>query len=353
MISLKRLYEKLSPDVKAKVGDKVMGDEEQLPSGIIARLAKLQGLNPKQMDEPNTKWEKELASNLETWVGSSTNKVAKYFKNNLDTFNKLAKEYPQMFMSPRGVPVYRGTKIRVITVQKLLKAANKFEIKRIGSDSKLFLVLKGVKYKPNRPSQSWTLDPKIAYSFSGLDVGAIPSVLVGKTDSSFIFSPKLTAAFYGKEEKEVVRVAGEGLFDVYIPFRSLGSMMILHNLPSASPYFQPIVDKYVEFVNTSNQAVSKVLEKQGKLSVAHRNKLLAAMMHVKKGNKYHAEPFNPKKDGFPVSTSNIKTIDQLINIPSRLFSVRYKPNTTSMPKIFDLELEYIKASNAFTKDLAK
>jgi hypothetical protein len=353
MISLKRLYEKLSPDVKAKVGDKVMGDEDELPSGIIAKLAKLQGLNPKQMDEPNTKWEKELASNLETWVRFSSNKVANYFKNNLDTFKKLAKEYPKIFTPPQGVPVYRGTKLnRVKTIEKLLKAAKKFEVATVGSAR--FLVLRGISYKPNRPSQSWTMDPNVAYRFIGLGDDSTPVVLVGKTDSSFIFSSELTAAFYGKNnEKEVIRVGMEGKFDVYIPIKQLGFNMVLHNLPSAKPYFQPVVDKYVEFVNTSNQAVSKVLEKQGKLSVANRNKLLAAMMRVKKVKKYYADPFNPKKDKFPVSTSNIKTIDQLINIPSRLFSVRYKPNTTSMPKMFDLELEYMKASNAFIKDLGK
>lgn len=351
MISLKNLYEKLSPDVKAKVGDKVMGDKSELPSGIIMRLAKLQGLSPKLMDEPNTKWEKELASNLDTWVKSSTDKVAKYFKNNLDTFNKLAKEYPQIFMTPRGVPVYRGTKINFDTVKKLLKATNKFAIEKIGTE--YFIVLKGVKYKPNRPSQSWSLDPRIAYTFTGIDIGRVPAVLVGKTDSSFIFSPELTAAFFGKEEKEVVRVAEEGFFNVYLPVNSLNYRMVLHNLPSAKPYFQQVLDDYVEFVNTSNQAVSRVLEKQGKLSVKNRNNLLKIMVHMKKGKKFYADPFNPKTDKFPISTSGLKTIDQLINSPSRLFSVRYNTNPNSMPKIFDLDLEYSKAGKRFFKSIGK
>lgn len=351
MISLKDLYEKLSPDVKAKVGDKVMGDpDSELPLSAIRDLAKLQGLAPKQMDEPNTKWEKQLVANLLSWVDSSTDKVANYFRSNLDAFKKLAKEYPKIFAAPQDVAVYRGTNISHATVIKLLKGTKKFKIVKIQSTP--MLVLQGVKYNPNRISQSWTLNPKIAFKFGESEYFGrnkkIKAILVGKSDSSFIFSPKLTAALYIEDEKEIVRVAKQGTFTVYLNMNELYITELLHHLPAAKPFYEDIVADYNKFVEKAWATVNQVAKSK---TSPPREWWLKNLLQVKLDNGM-LDDWSPTKDGIPTTSSKIKTIDQLLSAPRHLTA--YTKDVSGTPWIrFDTNLEYSKASKRFLKSVGK
>jgi len=351
MISLKNLYEKLSPDVKAKVGDKVMGDSNsKLPEKAIVDLAKLQGLTPKQMDEPNTEWEEQLIANLLSWVDSSTDKVANYFKSNLDTFKKLAKEYPQLFAAPQDVPVYRGTNISNATVIKLLKGSKKFKIVKM--QSKPMIIFTGVKYKPNRTGQSWTLDPKVAFTFGGSEYFGrnqkTKAVLAGTTDSSFIFSPKLMTALYGKSEQEIVRVAKQGTFTVYINPTELDMFQLFHHLPAAKPFYESVVINYNKFVEKAWATAEQVAKGKSK---PPRKWWLQSLLQVRRNDGMYDE-WSPTKDGIPTGSPEIKTIDQLLS--ARRYLTAYRKDVSGSPWIrFDLDLEYSKATKQFLKSVSK
>lgn len=331
-----------------------MGDpNSQLPDQAIADLAKLQGLTPKQMDEPNTKWEKELIDNLMTWVSDSNDKIANYFKKNLDTFKKLAKEYPKLFAAPQGVPVYRGTNISKATAIKLLKSSKKLVIERVLS--RPFLIFPKVKYNPNRTSQSWTLDPKIAFSFGksehfGKDQKT-RAVLAGKTDSNFLFSPKLLAAVYRQDEKEVIRVARQGNFTVFIDLDTIEAFQLFHHIPAAKPFYEGIVTNYNKFVEKAWATVDQVAKGKSK---PPRKWWLQSLLKVRDHTGMFDE-WSPTKDGIPTTSSKIKTIDQLLS--ARRYITAYRKDVSgsdNAPWIrFDLDLEYSKATKQFLKSVGK
>jgi hypothetical protein len=94
---IKLLQEKLSADLRQKVGNVFLGGNW--------KIAKAQGAKiPKGADfaEPNTEWESDLDDKLTAWVNVSSNPTAQYFKKNKALFDQLAKEFPTLLQPPIG-----------------------------------------------------------------------------------------------------------------------------------------------------------------------------------------------------------------------------------------------------------
>jgi hypothetical protein len=346
---LKELLEKLSPAIKAKVGDKVMGDPDGygMTDQKLRIIAKLQGLSATKLDEPNTKWEDDLITKLNTWVGESDNVIANYFKKNKDIFKQLAKEYPKLFQAPIGESVYRGTKVSRATVINILSKQSKMKVITVGS--KRLVVIGNVLYTPKRESQSWSFSPKTALSFmkSGFyGSDKFPVMLSGKSTSDFILSPELMAAFYGENEEEIVRVAKQGKFTVMLNADDLVEEFVLHHTKAAQPAFQSMVDEYNRFVTM----VNKTIQQRAKgLDPKKKSSLLRQTVYVMPPNYdinnfdfWDGVPFNKAKDKFPIPLA--KTVN---DITGKRAVLQFED------KFFKIEKEYYTASRKFLASLGK
>lgn len=255
---LRLLAEKLPADLQKKVGNVLFGDDED--------VAKLQGVKtPKGFDSPetNTPWEDDLYDKIRGWVNSSDNALAKYFKKNKALLDQLAKEFPGLLQPPVGKMAYRGTAIKIDSLEQAFRK-KKFTIVKI--KGREVFHFKNLDYSPKRPAQSWTVDPKVAFKFEGI-AGLKRStqvVYATKVNKDFIFSPKLmNKLFYGTEH-ETVRIAGEGTFEAFVDtsvilntWRLEPKENFLHRLPSAKPYFDQMIKKYNKMVDEENKRMGK------------------------------------------------------------------------------------------------
>ena len=201
---LKQLKEKLTPDLQKKVGNVLFGDNKY--------ISKLQGVKiPKGFDsaEINTEWENDLLDKISFWTKISSNPVASYFAKNKSLLDTLAKEFPQVLQPPIGEMAYRGTSIKIDSLEQAFRK-KKFTIVRI--KGREVFHFKNLTYTPNRPAQSWTTNPKVAFKFAGvIDVpGIVQVVYATKVNRDFIFSPELMNIIFEMNENETVRVAGPG-----------------------------------------------------------------------------------------------------------------------------------------------
>ena len=129
---------------------------------------------------------------------------------------------------------------------------------------------KNLTYTPNRPAQSWTTNPKVAFKFAGvIDVpGIVQVVYATKVNRDFIFSPELMNIIFEMNENETVRVAGPGTFEAFVDTSViLNSWKLdpkenfIHRLPSAKPYFDMMVDSYNKQVKAENKRMGEELLK--------------------------------------------------------------------------------------------
>ena len=228
MIKLKELLkEELPPKVKNLVGNVLLGGRDA--------IAKLQ----KKKRETNTYWENDLEDALENWVSDSTDELADHFTKNKKVYDQLIDEFPAVMEAPQGKVVYRGTLIKLDTLENALET-RPFKVVNITTRTKKRTYLKYSKlpYSPNRPAQSWTMSAAIAMNFGSVSMNSIQVIYKTKTDDSFIFNPKVLRLLATFDEKEVVRVAGDGEFEALIDAKFLAQRRLLHKVKRFKAYFE-------------------------------------------------------------------------------------------------------------------
>jgi len=258
---IKQLQEKLPAALQQKVGNVFLGGNW--------KIAKAQGAKiPKGVDvaEPDTEWEEDLYEKLENWVNTSSDPVAQYFKKNKELLDQLSKEFPILLQPPIGEIVYRGTSITKDSLETAFRT-KKFDVVRIGGREAFHF--KNLDYNPNRPAQSWTLNPKRAFSFQGSTgdlTDHVSVVYATKVNRDFIVNPLLLKIIWFSDEKETVRVAGKGTFEAFVDSSViLNSWKLdpkenfIHKLKAAQPYFAEMIAKYNKLVDLENKRVGEDL----------------------------------------------------------------------------------------------
>ena len=249
---IKALNEKLPNDLQKKVGNVLFGENP-----AIAKLQKA----PAKPEELDTSWEDNLYFKLKTWVNSSGTDVANYFTKNKELLQTLAKEFPSVLQPPIGKIAYRGTSIKINSLKNAF-IKKQYTIVKVGG--KEVFRFKNLEYNPNRKSQSWTVDPKIAFKFEGRanNEDSIHVVYATKVNNDFIFSSELLNIIFdaSENEKEVVRVGGKGTFEAFVDSKVFLNTWKLepkdnfvHKLENAAPFFEPLVDKYNKLAAKDNK----------------------------------------------------------------------------------------------------
>lgn len=249
---IKALNEKLPNDLQKKVGNVLFGENP-----AITKLQKA----PAEPEELDTSWEDNLYFKLKTWVNSSGIDVANYFTKNKELLQTLAKEFPSVLQPPIGKIAYRGTSIKINSLKNAF-IKKQYTIVKVGG--KEVFRFKNLEYNPNRKSQSWTVDPKIAFKFEGRanNEDSIHVVYATKVNNDFIFSSELLNIIFdaNENEKEVVRVGGKGTFEAFVDSKVFLNTWKLepkdnfvHKLENAAPFFEPLVDKYNKLAAKDNK----------------------------------------------------------------------------------------------------
>jgi len=257
---IKALNEKLPNDLEKKVGNVLFGENP-----AIAKLQKA----PAKPEELDTSWEDNLYFKLKTWVNSSGTDVANYFTKNKKLLQTLAKEFPLVLQPPIGKIAYRGTSIKINSLKNAF-IKKQYTIVKVGG--KEVFRFKDLEYNPNRKSQSWTVDPKIAFKFEGKanNEDSIHVVYAIKVNNDFIFSSELLNIIFdaNENEKEVVRVGGKGTFEAFVDSKVFLNTWKLepkdnfvHKLENAAPFFEPMVDKYNKLADKDNKRFGEKLIK--------------------------------------------------------------------------------------------
>ena len=261
LTELRTLQEKLPADLQNKVGNVFLGGN--------ADIAKLQGVKtPKGFDYPekNTAWEDALQNNIEKWLDTSDARVAKYFKKNKALLDQLAKEFPQALLPPIGQTAYRGTSIKLDSLEQAFRK-KQFKVVRLAGREVFHF--KNLDYSPNRPAQSWTINPRVAFKFEGRPgtSNVVPVVYATKVNKDFIFNPNLMNILFGQiKEDETVRVAEQGTFEAFVDSSAILNTWelepeenFIHRLPSAKPYFDQMVEMYNKAVKAENKRLGEEL----------------------------------------------------------------------------------------------
>lgn len=261
LTELRTLQEKLPADLQNKVGNVFLGGN--------ADIAKLQGVKtPKGFDYPekNTAWEDALQNDIEAWLEVSSPRVAKYFKKNKALLDQLAKEFPQALLPPIGQTAYRGTSIKLDSLEQAFRK-KQFKVVRLAGREVFHF--KNLDYSPNRPAQSWTINPRVAFKFEGRPgtSNVVPVVYATKVNKDFIFNPNLMNILFGQiKEDETVRVAEQGTFEAFVNSSAILNTWelepeenFIHRLPSAKPYFDQMVEMYNKAVKAENKRLGEEL----------------------------------------------------------------------------------------------
>ena len=261
LTELRTLQEKLPADLQNKVGNVFLGGN--------ADIAKLQGVKtPKGFDYPekNTAWEDALQNDIEAWLEVSSPRVAKYFKKNKALLGQLAKEFPQALLPPIGQTAYRGTSIKLDSLEQAFRK-KQFKVVRLAGREVFHF--KNLDYSPNRPAQSWTINPRVAFKFEGRPgtSNVVPVVYATKVNKDFIFNPNLMNILFGQiKEDETVRVAEQGTFEAFVDSSAILNTWelepkenFIHRLPSAKPYFDQMVEMYNKAVKAENKRLGEEL----------------------------------------------------------------------------------------------
>ena len=240
---VKALYEALPPAIQKKVGNVLFGDDPD--------LTKLQKA-PEEPVEPDTPWEGKMYVVINNWLSSSDSSTAKYFAKNKELLQTLAKEFPRVLQPPIGKMVYRGTSIKTDSL-RFAFMKKQYTIVKVGGRE--VFRFKNLKYSPIRNSQSWTIDPKVAFKFEGNanNEDSVRVVYATKINKDFIFTPELLRIIFDgpTSEEETIRVGGEGTFEAYVDSQVFLNTWkfepkdnFVHKLTKAAPFFKPMVDKY-------------------------------------------------------------------------------------------------------------
>ena len=257
---IRQLKEKLTPDLQKKVGNVFLGGDDQIAKAQGAKIPR--DAPGGAVAEPNTKWEDDLYIKITDWLNQSDDATAKYFKENKALFDQLAKEFPTLLQPPIGEIAYRGTSIKKDSLENAFKT-KKYTAERVaGRDVFHF---KNLQYSPIRDAQSWTLNPKKAFSFEGRSFWEggkdyIPVVYITKVNKDFIFNPLLLKILWNADEKETIRIAKAGTFEAYVDWsvsvnswRMEPNELFIHKIKKTQPYFAGMVDAYNKAANAESK----------------------------------------------------------------------------------------------------
>jgi hypothetical protein len=202
VIKLKDILLERESDIHKIFGNFAFVDPNQFEPPLGQRWASAMGdLQNTHSTEPNTDDEREILFALFRWLSGSSdlsaNELAKY-----ETILKKAKKrYPEVFDTnlPPNTPIYRGLR---------RTHASKFDIElektkpedwtRDVTDPKLFVYKKKIKYAPNRPIQSWTIDSEVARTwFTNED----RMILISTIDNNFYLNPNSIEIIYQGEQE--------------------------------------------------------------------------------------------------------------------------------------------------------
>lgn len=264
---IKQLQEKLSADLQKRVGNVFLGGNVKLAKAQGIKSFKTRDKNGSLVAEPDTEWEEDLSWKLDQWLNSSEDETAEYFRNNKSSLNRLAKEFPTLLQPPIGKTVYRGTSITKVSLESAFRK-KKYTVMRIGGREVFHF--KNLQYSPNREAQSWTLNPKKAFSFQGRSgerrSDHVAVVYATKVNKDFIFNPLLLKIISNLDEKETIRIAGKGTFEafvdssiIYNTFRLEPQENFVHRLKAAQPYFAEMIAKYNKLVDSENKRMGEDL----------------------------------------------------------------------------------------------
>jgi len=164
----------------------------------------------------------------------------------------LAKDFPSVLQPPIGKLAYRGTSIKIDSLKNAF-IKKQYEIVKVGGREAFHF--KNLGYIPNRESQSWTIDPKVAFKFEGRanNEDSVRVVYAIRVNKDFIFSPELMNIIYTGigQESETVRIGGEGIFEAFVDFSVFlntwkfePKAFFTHKISKAKPFFKPMIDKY-------------------------------------------------------------------------------------------------------------
>lgn len=240
---VRQLFEKLPADLEKKIGNVLFGENPD-----IAKLQKAP-LKPVELDTP---WEDKMHQMIHHWLISSDSETAKYFAKNKELLQTLSKEFPAALRPPIGKMAYRGTSIKTDSL-RLAFMKKQYTIVKVGGRE--VFRFKNLKYSPKRNSQSWTIDPKVAFNFEGNanNEDSVRVVYATKINNDFIFSPELLKIILrrSRSEAETIRVGSEGTFEAYVDSEVFLNTWgfepkdnFVHKLAKAAPFFKPMVDKY-------------------------------------------------------------------------------------------------------------
>jgi hypothetical protein len=250
---IESLKEELTPALRKKVGDVLFGEHPD-----IVKLQKA----PSKPKELNNNWEDELYWTIKQWVGTSETETANFFAKNKELLKTLAKEFPAVLRPPIGKKVYRGTSIKVDSLRNAF-LKKQYDIVKIGGREVFHF--KNLNYKPARKSQSWTVDPKIAFRFEGKrdNQQSVHVIYATTVNDDFILSPQLMNIIFGTKESETVRVGGEGTFEAFVDsyvfkaaWHFIPKYNFIHKLSKAKPFFKAVVDKYNKAAARNNKDYS-------------------------------------------------------------------------------------------------
>jgi hypothetical protein len=238
---IQQLFEKSPKSVYSKVGNVIFGEYPD-----IVKLQKA----PSKPREIDTNWESVLIWTIKQWVGTSETKTANFFAKNKELLKTLTKEFPAVLRPPIGKKVYRGTSIKTDSLRTAF-LKKQYDVVMIGG--KEVFHFKKLKYKPARKSQSWTVDPKVAFKFEGRrdNQKSVHVVYATTVNDDFIFSPQLMNIVFGQQESETIRIGGEGTFEAFVDsyvfkaaWHFIPKYNFIHKLSKAKPFFKAVVDKY-------------------------------------------------------------------------------------------------------------
>jgi len=241
------LKEKLTPNLQKKVGNVLFGS-----LNTIAKLQKAKIPVDGSEAELNTAWENDLYAKIESWIEVSEVSVAKFFAKNKELLQTLAKDFPSVLQPPIGKLAYRGTSIKIDSLKNAF-IKKQYEIVKVGGREAFHF--KNLGYIPNRESQSWTIDPKVAFKFEGRanNEDSVRVVYAIRVNKDFIFSPELMNIIYTGigQESETVRIGGEGIFEAFVDssvflntWKFEPKAFFTHKISKAKPFFKPMIDKY-------------------------------------------------------------------------------------------------------------
>ena len=187
MINLKDILFEVAPEIAAKYGDVLFGEEP--------KFVKLQSAHREQ----NTSVEDKLQNALINWYAgygffNNFDKSAAALYKYKTELLKLKNEYPEIVKPPKnGTKIYRGITEESKNFVPIIEFAKRINPKgTLNATNYSGLIFKNIKYKPHRNVTSWS---------TKIFEDTYPIYLIGQVDDNCIMSPKASNIFYSHQRQ--------------------------------------------------------------------------------------------------------------------------------------------------------